>query len=66
MEMEYTIVDGFAAEEVVAAVNARLKEGWELHGSLAVSASTAAEEGRAQHLYAQAMTKKAPEEWSTA
>jgi hypothetical protein len=44
--MEYTIVEGLAAEEVIAAVNARLKEGWELHGSLAVSADTNTEEGR--------------------
>jgi hypothetical protein len=63
--MEYTIIDGFVAKEVIAAVNARLKEGWELHGSLAVSANVKTEEGEA-HLYAQAMTKKAPEEWSTA
>lgn len=61
--MQYTIVDGFAAEEVSAQVNERLKEGWELHGSLAVSSANQAEEGR-NHLYAQAMTKKAPEEWS--
>ena len=64
--MEYTIVEGLAAEEVIAAVNARLKEGWELHGSLAVSADTNKEEGRPRNLYAQAMTKKSPEEWSTA
>jgi hypothetical protein len=63
--MEYTIVDGFVAEEVIAAVNAHLKEGWELHGSLAVSADIKTEEGR-MNLYAQAMTKKSPEEWSTA
>ena len=64
--MQYTIVDGFAAEEVIARVNERLKEGWELHGNLAVSSDGRAEEGRAGNLYAQAMTKKAPEEWSAA
>jgi Domain of unknown function (DUF1737) len=64
--MEYTIIDGFVAQEVIAAVNARLKEGWELHGSLAVIAQAGTNEGQAANLYAQAMTKKALEEWSTA
>ncbi|HEY0404217.1 MAG TPA: DUF1737 domain-containing protein [Pyrinomonadaceae bacterium] len=64
--MKYTIVDGFVAEEVIAQVNERLKEGWELHGSLAVCVASKTDEGEAQHLYAQAMTKKAPEEWSAA
>lgn len=64
--MQYTIVDGFAAEEVSTRVNERLKEGWELHGSLAVTSASQTEEGRNHHLYAQAMTKKAPEEWSAA
>jgi hypothetical protein len=63
--MEYTIIEGFVAAEVIAAVNAHLKEGWELHGSLAVSSQAGTEEGHV-HLYAQAMTKKAAEEWSTA
>jgi hypothetical protein len=63
--MQYTIVDGFVAEEVSARVNERLKEGWELHGSLAVTSASPTEEGR-NYLYAQAMTKKAPEEWSAA
>jgi hypothetical protein len=61
--MEYTIIDGFAAEEVVAQVNKHLKEGWELHGSLAVIVSGRIEEG--DRLYAQAMTKKTPEHWTT-
>jgi Domain of unknown function (DUF1737) len=64
--MKYTIVDGFVAEEVIAQVNERLKEGWELHGSLAVSSPGKTDEGEAHNLYAQAMTKKAPEEWSAA
>lgn len=64
--MKYIIVDGFAAEEVSAAVNKLLKEGWELHGSLAVSSSNSTEEGRGSNLYAQALTKKAPEQWSAA
>ena len=64
--MEYTIVEGLEAEEVIAAVNKRLSEGWELHGSLAVSREAKAEEGQTHHLYAQAMTKKTPEQWSAA
>jgi hypothetical protein len=64
--MEYTIVDGFKAEEVIAAVNERLKEGWELHGSLAMSSVINTEAREAQNLYAQAMVKKAPEHWSAA
>lgn len=62
--MEYTIVDGFKAEDVIATVNERLKEGWELHGSLAVSGVIKGEERETNHLYAQAMIKKAPEHWS--
>jgi hypothetical protein len=63
--MEYTIVDGFAAEEVAAKVNKHLKEGWELHGSLAVIVTGRTEEGGTDRLYAQAMTKKTPEHWTT-
>lgn len=62
--MEYTIVKGFEAEEVIALVNERLKEGWELHGSLAISLLGKTEDGQASNLYAQAMTKKTPEHWS--
>ncbi|HEX8142106.1 MAG TPA: hypothetical protein VF553_05880 [Pyrinomonadaceae bacterium] len=64
--MEYTIVDGFKLEEVIAAINERLKEGWDLHGSLAVTALVNPPEGLNACLYAQAMTKKAPEQWSAA
>lgn len=64
--MEYTIVDGFKVEEVIAAVNARLKEGWDLHGSLAVTSAVNTQEGLTSYLYAQALTKKAPEQWSAA
>jgi hypothetical protein len=64
--MEYTIVESSEAEEVIAAVNKRLSEGWELHGSLAVSREIKSEEGRLNNLYAQAMTKKTPEQWSAA
>ncbi len=64
--MEYTIVDGYKAEEVIAAVNEHLKEGWELHGSLAVSACLRPEEGSNTYLYAQSMVKKSPEHWSAA
>ena len=64
--MEYTIIDGFKAEEVIASVNERLKEGWELHGSLAVSAGLKTEEGLTNYLYAQSMVKKSPEHWSAA
>ena len=64
--MEYTIVDGYKAEEVIASVNERLKEGWELHGSLAVSACIKTEEGLTTYLYAQSMVKKSPEHWSAA
>lgn len=63
--MEYTIIDGFEAEQVTAAVNRRLKEGWELHGSLAVIAAVDTGERQIGYLYAQAMTKKTPEHWST-
>lgn len=62
--MEYTIVEGFEAEEVIAQVNRHLKEGWELHGSLAISTEARTDDGRANSLYAQAMTKKAPEQWA--
>ncbi|HEX8494002.1 MAG TPA: DUF1737 domain-containing protein [Pyrinomonadaceae bacterium] len=64
--MEYTIVEGAAAEEVIATVNKLLSEGWELHGSLAISGVANSEEGRVNNLYAQAMTKKTPEQWSAA
>ena len=64
--MEYTIVEGFKVEEVIAAVNERLKLGWELYGSLAVSIYGDAKEESSKYLYAQAMIKKAPEQWSTA
>ena len=64
--MEYIIVEGFEAAEVVASVNERLRDGWELHGSLAISSVAPKEEGQNLNLYAQAMTKKAPEQWSAA
>jgi hypothetical protein len=64
--MEYTIVDGSKVEEVIAAINERLKQGWDLHGSLAISSVINAAEGLTKYLYAQAMTKKAPEQWSAA
>jgi hypothetical protein len=65
--MEYTIVEGFEAAEVIALVNKHLKEGWELHGALIVATTARTEEGRSNNcLYAQAMTKKAPEQWADA
>lgn len=64
--MEYTIIDGFKVEEVIAAINERLKEGWDLHGSLAVTCAVNTQEGLTSYLYAQALTKKAPEQWSAA
>ncbi len=64
--MEYTIVTGFEAEEIMTAVNKYLKEGWELHGSLSVSNFGDRTEGSVRHFYAQAMTKKATEQWSAA
>jgi hypothetical protein len=64
--MEYTIVDGFKVEEVIATINEHLKEGWDLHGSLAVTGVLNTQEGLTTYLYAQAMTKKAPEQWSAA
>lgn len=64
--MEYTIIDGSKVEEVIAAVNERLKEGWDLHGSLAVTCAVNTQEGLTNYLYAQALTKKAPEQWSAA
>ena len=64
--MEYTIVEGFQVEEVIAAVNERLKLGWELYGNLVVTSITGAKEDSDNLLYAQAMIKKASEQWSTA
>ena len=64
--MEYTIVEGFKVEEVIAAVNERLKMGWELYGNLVVTSITGAKEDSNALLYAQAMIKKASEQWSTA
>lgn len=62
--MEYTIIEGFKAEEVIELVNERLKEGWELYGSLAVSGAANTEGSVINRLYAQAMIKKSPEHWS--
>ncbi|MGB7926339.1 MAG: hypothetical protein WCF57_24070 [Pyrinomonadaceae bacterium] len=64
--MEYTIVEGFKAEEVIELVNERLKEGWELYGSLTVSGVAGHEDRMTNNLYAQAMIKKSPEYWSAA
>lgn len=64
--MEYTIVEGFEAEAVAAAVNERLKAGWELYGNLVVTHINDAKEDSIIRLYAQAMIKKASEQWSTA
>jgi hypothetical protein len=64
--MEYTIVEGFEVEEVIAAVNERLKVGWELYGNLVVTGIAGAKEDSKTLLYAQAMIKKASEQWSTA
>jgi hypothetical protein len=63
--MEYTIVEGYEVEEVIAAVNERLKLGWELYGDMVISSFTDAKESSTRHLYAQAMVKKASEHWST-
>jgi hypothetical protein len=51
--MQYTIVNGSEAEDVIQVVNERLQDGWELHGYLAISA-TPDNDG---DLYAQAMVK---------
>jgi hypothetical protein len=64
--MEYTIVEGFKVTEVIAAINGYLKEGWDLHGSLAVTCVVNSKDGATDYLYAQAMTKKMPEQWSAA
>jgi hypothetical protein len=64
--VEYTIVEGFEVEEVIAAVNERLKVGWELYGNLVVTSIAGANEDSNTLLYAQAMIKKASEQWSTA
>lgn len=63
--MEYTVIEGFVLEELIAAINDRLKMGWELYGSLVISSFTDAKENSTRHLYAQAMVKKASEHWST-
>ena len=63
--MEYTIIEGFVLEELIAAINERLKLGWELYGNLVISSFTDAKENSTRHLYAQAMVKKASEHWST-
>ena len=63
--MEYTIVDGFVLEELLAAINERLKTGWELYGNLVISSFRDAKDDSIRHLYAQAMIKKASEHWST-
>jgi hypothetical protein len=64
--MEYTIVEGSKVAEVIATINEYLKEGWDLHGSLAVTGVVNTKEGSTDYLYAQAMTKKTPEQWSAA
>jgi hypothetical protein len=64
--MEYTIIEGFNLEEVIAAVNERLKLGWELYGNPVITGIANAKEDSIKHLYAQAMIKKASEQWSTA
>lgn len=51
--MEYTIVSG-VMKEVVKNVNAFLKDGWELHGSLTVSATA----NFPNEQYAQAMIRR--------
>ena len=63
--MEYTIVDGFRLEELIAAINERLKLGWELYGNVVVSSFREVKDDAIRHLYAQAMIKKASEHWST-
>ena len=63
--MEYTIVEGFKAEEVIAAVNELLKAGWELYGNPIITGNAHAKEDSNGLLYAQAMIKKASEQWST-
>ena len=63
--MEYAVVEGYAAGEMVEHVNKLLNEGWELHGHLAVAGVVNAD-GTARYLYAQAMIKRRKEEWTTA
>ena len=63
--MEYTIIEGFKAEEVIAMVNERLKQGWELYGNPVITVIANAKEDSTRYLYAQAMIKKASEQWST-
>ena len=65
MDMEYIIVEGFVLEELLAAINERLKSGWELYGNLVISSFREAKDDSTRHLYAQAMIKKASEHWST-
>lgn len=52
--MQYTIVTGSKAEDVIKQVNERLKDGWTLQGGLSASAT---ENGS---IYAQAMIKTEP------
>ena len=65
--MEYTIVEGYDVEEVIVMVNERLQLGWELYGSpvITIIAGGAQEVDSTRLLYAQAMVKKAAEQWST-
>jgi hypothetical protein len=58
--MEYTIISGYQVVEVIEKVNERLKDGWALYGTLAVGAAPK-QDG---DLYAQAMTKAEPIEFS--
>ncbi|MBA3767448.1 MAG: DUF1737 domain-containing protein [Acidobacteria bacterium] len=64
--MEYTIVEGFKVEEVIAAVNELLKLGWELYGNPVITGIANTKEDSTRYLYAQAMIKKAAEQWSAA
>lgn len=51
--MQYTIVNGSKAEDVIQEVNERLKGGWKLHGDIAISTRPDSD----GDLYAQAMVK---------
>ena len=64
--MEYTIVEGFEAAQVVENVKKHFEEGWELYGDLAIAGANGEEEGRGRHVYAQAMIRRRKEGWETA
>jgi hypothetical protein len=62
-EKEYVIVQGHAPQGVSGEISRRLSEGWELVGGLQVAAYPDPSNATAGRIvYAQAMTREAPEE----